>query len=539
MLRPYQQDAIGGITKAHEGGHIPLCVMATGTGKTHVFVEYAKTTRSRVMIVAERSEIVLQAREKVDSVGETVGVEMGQMTVQEMIWGRPRFVCASIQTLNSIRRGQRRMNKFDWNSFSLLVIDEAHHAVSPSYRRLIDLARTENPDILVLGVTATPDRLDKQGMNKVFTKVAYKYEMLQAINDGYLCPISQRLVTVKSLDFTDVKTAQGDLSISDLDRVMRYEKNLHGVVMPTLEISGDRQTLIFASSIKHAERMAEIINRHKPDQAVIITGKLEADERAARFERFKTGDAQYLVNVQVATEGWDCPPVSCIAIARPTKSRALYTQMVGRGTRPIVPVTASTADGRKAQIRESNKPNCIVLDFVGNSAKHQLVSAFDLVAPEMPTRVRDVVRQKIREAEEAGEPLEYDEVDRVVQEAAEEEARRQVRANVAYSTHEVSPFNALGITPKAASRWTNNNPISEKQMRFLEGQGIKPDKLKPHEQRQVMNELFRRSKKKLCSMKQMALLDKFGYTHTETKTWTFSQASEKIDQIAKNGWRSI
>ena len=281
MLRPYQQDAIGGITKAHEGGHIPLCVMATGTGKTHVFVEYAKTTRSRVMIVAERSEIVLQAREKVDSVGETVGVEMGQMTVQEMIWGRPRFVCASIQTLNSIRRGQRRMNKFDWNSFSLLVIDEAHHAVSPSYRRLIDLARTENPDILVLGVTATPDRLDKQGMNKVFTKVAYKYEMLQAINDGYLCPISQRLVTVKSLDFTDVKTAQGDLSISDLDRVMRYEKNLHGVVMPTLEISGDRQTLIFASSIKHAERMAEIINRHKPDQAVIITGKLEADERAA------------------------------------------------------------------------------------------------------------------------------------------------------------------------------------------------------------------------------------------------------------------
>ena len=394
MLRPYQQDAIGGITKAHEGGHIPLCVMATGTGKTHVFVEYAKTTRSRVMIVAERSEIVLQAREKIDSVGETVGVEMGQMTVQEMIWGRPRFVCASIQTLNSVRRGQRRMNKFDWNSFSLLVIDEAHHAVSPSYRRLIDLARTENPDILVLGVTATPDRLDKQGMNKVFTKVAYKYEMLQAINDGYLCPISQRLVTVKSLDFSDVKTAQGDLSIGDLDRVMRYEKNLHGVVMPTLEISGDRQTLIFASSIKHAERMAEIINRHKPDQAVIITGKLEADERAARFERFKTGDAQYLVNVQVATEGWDCPPVSCIAIARPTKSRALYTQMVGRGTRPIVPVTASTADGRKAQIRESNKPNCIVLDFVGNSAKHQLVSAFDLVAPEMPTRVRDVVRQR-------------------------------------------------------------------------------------------------------------------------------------------------
>lgn len=281
--------------------------MATGTGKTHVFVEYAKQSEGRAMIIAERQEIVMQARNKIAATGETCEIEMGDLKVNDNLWGRPRFVCASIQTLNAQRNCGRRYAKFDWASLKLLVIDEAHHAVAKGYQRVIEHARKENPDIKIMGVTATPDRLDKRSMGNVFNDVAYRYEMDSAIKDGYLVPIRQHMVQVKSMDFSSARTTAGDLNAGDLDRIMTYERNLHGVCVPTMDLAGDRPTLIFAASINHAQRISEIINRHRPGQACYITGKTPSDERAELLREFRDGKYQFLVNVQIATEGWDCP----------------------------------------------------------------------------------------------------------------------------------------------------------------------------------------------------------------------------------------
>ncbi len=155
MLRPYQTGAVEGLLEAHRGGKTPLCVMATGTGKTHVFVEYARLARKRVMIIAERSEIVMQAHRKVVSTGETCDMEMGSAWSSEGMFS-PKFVCASIQTLNAKFRYHRRMDRFDWTQFGLIVIDEAHHAVAKSYLAFARHRQTEEPEHKSYGCDRNP-----------------------------------------------------------------------------------------------------------------------------------------------------------------------------------------------------------------------------------------------------------------------------------------------------------------------------------------------------------------------------------------------
>ena len=538
MLRPYQTEAIKQIRIAHEGGKTPLCVMATGTGKTHVFVEYAKQSEGRAMIIAERQEIVMQARSKIAATGETCEIEMGDLKVNDNLWGRPRFVCASIQTLNAQRNCGRRYAKFDWASLKLLVIDEAHHAVAKGYQRVIEHARKENPDIRIMGVTATPDRLDKRSMGNVFNEVAYRYEMDSAIKDGYLVPIRQHMVQVKSMDFSSARTTAGDLNAGDLDRIMNYERNLHGVCVPTMDLAGDRPTLVFAASINHAQRISEIINRHRPGQACFITGKTPSDERAELLKEFREGKYQFLVNVQIATEGWDCPPVACVAVARPTKSRALYTQMVGRGTRPMVPVTEDEAGARRQSIAFSTKPDCLVLDFVGNSGRHQLVCSIDILKPSLPKEVRESVKVRVEALTDEGEHVAPSQLDRIVAEEEEAYRRSRVVASVQYNTSDIDPFTMLGIKAKPLSKWSNTRQLTEKQTAILVNAGINVNNMPIHQQRQAIEKIFERSRKGLCSMKQMALLCKFGYSSAEVKTWTRQTAGATLDQIRNNGWKA-
>ena len=546
MLRRYQQDAIDGIIGSHRKGSRPLVVMATGTGKTHVFMEYARRTNKRVMIVAERSEIVMQARDKLRSVGEDVDVEMSNAWSDEGLHP-PRFVCASIQTLNANWRAkysqslkkQRRLERFNWSDFGLLVIDEAHHAVSTSYRRLIDHAYQQNPDIKLLGVTATPDRLDKKSMVRVFDDVPFRYEMPTAIKDGYLVPIKQKFVRVNSMDFSDVKTRGTDLDITQLDAVMRYEKNLHGVVTPTMDLAGDRPTLVFASSIKHAERMTEIFNRHRANCARVVHGKTDPDQRLMDLRDFRRGEYQFLINVQIATEGWDCPPVACVAVARPTKSRALYTQMVGRGTRTTVPLKGVTPDDRQAEIAGSSKPDCLVLDFVGNSGEHQLICTIDILAPEATPELREYVRRKVEEKQEEGAEVEYDEVAALLAEERERMNRRLVTAKVTYEATNIEPFTVLGIKPKPLSKWSNTRALSEKQQSVLIRAGIDPNKLAVHEQNQVLQQIFKRQRKGMATIKQMALLTQMGMEQGKVKRMSFNEASGEIQRLKDEARRAI
>jgi superfamily II DNA or RNA helicase len=359
-----------------------LAVLPTGTGKTVCFAHVAKTwldsDRGRVLIMAHREELIQQAADKVLQVtGLHADIEMGESRADQCsLIDQAPVVITSVQTMCRPNRHER----FDPRQFGLLIVDEAHHATAPTYRRVIDHF-AQNPDLRILGVTATPDRADEEALGQAFESVAFTYEIETAIQDGWLVPIEQQFVQVQGLDLSGCRTTAGDLNEGDLARIMETEENLHGVVHPALELAGDRPSLFFMASVAHAERGAEIANRHQAESAVCLHGKTPRDERREKLKAFSRGEFQHLFNCGLFLEGFDETSIAVVAMARPTKSRALYAQAVGRGTRPLPGLVDGLDDAaaRRRAIAMSHKPGLLVLDFVGNSGRHKLVSTADIL----------------------------------------------------------------------------------------------------------------------------------------------------------------
>lgn len=298
MLRDYQQEAVDSVFREWETVDSTLLVSPTGTGKTQIFVEIINRSQpKRCLVLAHREELIFQAANRIQQMtGLNPQIEMANEKVNSNGFWLSPVIVSSIQTQCSGGDGGGRMGKFDPQAFGILIVDEAHHAPSKSYRRVLEYYKS-NPDLKVLGVTATPDRADEKALGQVFDSVAYDYEILDAINDGWLCPVEQIVVEVEGLDFSQVKTTAGDLNGKDLSLIMEQEEMLHELVSPTLELVGDRRTLIFATSVFHAERMCEIINRHRKDSAAWICGKTPKQDRRDVLADFAAGTYQFMVNV--------------------------------------------------------------------------------------------------------------------------------------------------------------------------------------------------------------------------------------------------
>lgn len=239
-LRYYQRDAIAGAREAWKEHQSTLMVIPTAGGKTVTFAHLAKETPGRVMVVSQREELVFQAANKIREIsGEDVDIEMAdfQADLGSGSWfkgfDQRKYVSASVQTLNA-GSGDGRISKFNPNDFGLLICDEAHHGVSSTHRFVLQHFRS-NRNCKILGVTATPDRADKEALGQVFESVAFDYEILDAITDGFLVPVLQQVVNVEGLDLSSVRTTAGDLNGADLAEVMEYEKNLLEMASATLD----------------------------------------------------------------------------------------------------------------------------------------------------------------------------------------------------------------------------------------------------------------------------------------------------------------
>jgi len=541
-LRDYQRRAIRGVCDTLKSHTSALVVAPTGTGKTILFAEAARMATKRVMVIAHREELLTQAAEKIEAVtGERPDIEQSILWSDESVFGKAKTIVASIQSLNAKHYKGRRHERFNPNEFSLVIVDEAHHAVSVSYRRVLDWFRKINPSCKILGFTATPDRTDKLGLGAVFDSVAFDYNIRQAVDDGWLTPIKNTVVSVDGLDFSSVRTTAGDLNKADLAAVMEFEKVLHGIAVPTLDLIGNEQTLVFAASVKQAERLAEIFDRYKPGSAGFVSGKMESDRRRDTVARFRSGSLQILVNVGVATEGFDVPGVGCVAMARPTKSRSLYAQMVGRGTRPTPGVVdgPETPEDRRSAIAASSKSHCHVIDFAGNSGQHRLVHATDILGGDDPEEVRDRAHEIIDKGvtNDVSEAIEIAKVEIEEEELKEKSRRSHVRADtVKYQTNTVDPFKAMGVKRDSARFMPNAGGLSGNQLAMLARSGVNPEHYSPKEQRLLHHELIRRIKSKRCSLKQAQVLSKYGFNTTKM---SFKEASGLIDRLAKNNWKPM
>src|ERR1041385_98277 len=502
ILRPFQTAASDAIFIEWQENDSTLVVMPTGGGKTILFADVIRRVfPRRALVLAHREELIFQARDKIQRVtGLRADVEMGEYRAESGLFDAARVIVSTIQTQCSGGDGGGRMGKFDPQRFGVLIIDEAHHATSPSYRRGIDYYRS-NPALKVLGVTATPDRADEEALGQVFQSVAFDYEVLDAIHDGWLVPIEQQMVHVEGLDYSSIRTTAGDLNGGDLAAVLEAEKNLQQIAAASLKIIGQRRALVFTASVKSAEMTAEIFNRHRPGMASWVCGKTDKDERRNVLAAFGAGKLQVVCNCGVLTEGFDDPGVEVVIMGRPTKSRSLYSQMVGRSTRPLPGVVdgPETAEERRAAIAASTKPWCLVVDFVGNAGKHKLITSADILGGKVSEEALELTMER---ALKAGGPVNMtealckaeEELKQKREQARLAEAARRARlvATARFSVQAVDPFDVLSLDPVKARGWDTGRQLTEKQRSLLAKQGINPDGISFAQGKQLISEIFRR-----------------------------------------------
>ena len=511
-MRPYQASAVEDVYNEWDVEDVDstLLVQATGLGKTVTFADIIRRwddSRGRILVMAHRDELIFQAVNKIaDHTGIRPEIEMAKFRASQHEWmSETNVVVSTVQTMSK----PKRMERFEPESFGLLIIDEAHHAPAESYRRVIEYF--SKGGLKILGVTATPHRKDKKAMGAVFQSCASEMNILDGIKEGWLCDIEQKYVVVEGLDFSSVRTTAGDLNDRDLaellggavsddeeESIRKQEAMIHKIVGPTIEEANGRPTLVFAVTKEHARRLTEVFNRHEGVTAACVLAETPRDERRDVIRRFQNFDLQVLVGVGVFTEGFDAPATSCVAIARPTKSTLLYTQMIGRGTRPLPGLVDEhdNPEGRLNAILNSEKPSVTVLDFVGNSGRHKLVSSADVLGGDYDlddvsaaqesvqnggeaTNMRDALHlaKEERERREAEEKRRAEEV------RVELQRRLRIRAEAKYSAQEVNPFNNESVPDRMIGSFRGG--ASDKQVKFLAVLGIAEEKSRSFTQSQA------------------------------------------------------
>lgn len=354
-LRPRQKAFVERSVSALNARRNTLGVAPTGAGKTimlsAVTGESIKDSDAKVCILAHRDELTAQNRAKFERVVPNVGTSV--VDAYEKSWGG-QVTFAMVPTL------ARSSNLDGMPRLDLLVIDEAHHAVAASYRRIIDRVRDANPEARVFGVTATPNRGDRKGLREVFDNVADQISLGELIASGHLVPPRTFVIDVGVQDeLKSVRKTSSDFDMSEVANIMDRAPVTEEVIRHWKEKAGDRQTVIFCSTVEHAAHVRDAFQA-AGISAALIHGEMPSETRKSVLADYAGGKIRVIVNVAVLTEGWDHPPTSCVVLLRPSSYKSTMIQMVGRGLRTVDP----------EEFPGVVKTDCIVLDFGTSSLIH-------------------------------------------------------------------------------------------------------------------------------------------------------------------------
>lgn len=511
-LRPYQETARQKVQEEwKEGKKRTLLVLPTGTGKTIVFskiIEDRVKKGERILVIAHRGELLEQASDKLyKSTGLKTATEKAEQTSLGSFY---RVVVGSVQTLQR----EKRLNQFPPEYFDTIIIDEAHHAISDGYQRVLKHFEDAN----VLGVTATPDRGDMRNLGSYFESLAYEYSLPEAIKSGYLSPIKALTIPLK-LDLSNVKQQAGDFSTKDLGTAL--DPYLEQIAEEMKKQCLNRKTVVFLPLVKTSQKFRDILNKHG-FKAAEVNG--ESTDREQVLKDYEEGKYNVLCNSMLLTEGWDCPSVDCVIVLRPTKVRALYSQMVGRGTR--------LAPGKK---------ELLLLDFLWHTERHELCHPANLIATD-----EKVAKKMTENIEELGTPIDLEQAEQQAKEDValerEESLAKQLSEMKRRKCKLVDPLQfemsiqASDLTDYVPSFGWQMSPPTDKQVKALEKWGIFPDEIENAGKAEMLiNRLVKRRDAGLSTPKQIRFLENRGFQHVGT--WQFEAATKLINRIAANGWR--
>ena len=479
-------------------------------GKTIVFSaltqEQVKKDH-RVLIMAHRGELLTQAADKLKMLtGLDAAFEQGENR------SLGSFFPVTVGSVQSLCQ-EKRLSMFPRDYFQDIIVDEAHHALSESYQRVL----SHFSDANVLGVTATPDRGDKQTLGTFFDSQAYEYSMSRAIREGYLSPVKARMIPLQ-LDISKAGISGGDYNAADIGCAL--EPYLHQIADEMARYCRGRKTVVFLPLIATSQKFCRMLNDIGM-RAAEVNGM--SDDRSKLLAEFENGMYDVLCNSMLLTEGWDCPAVDCIVILRPTKVRSLYQQMVGRGMR-LFP----------------GKENLLLLDFLWLTERHDLCRPSALIAKD--ANIAAMMDENLRNDEEVDILEAEEEAERDVLREREEALARELAAMRSKKKKLVDPIHyALSIAAEDLTSYEPTfpwemGPPSEKQLAFLENRGILPDTVGNAGLASLLiDRLKRRQEEGLATPKQIRCLERYGFRRVGT--WQFDAASALISRLAMNHWR--
>lgn len=364
-LRPYQQEAVDRTLRHFRKSSSPaVIVLPTGAGKSLVIAELARLAKHKILVLAHVKELVEQNAQKYESFGFRASIFSAGLQQKSL---DKQVTFASIQ---SLARNLSLLSEY----YSLVIIDECHRVNeegSGQYWQVINRLKETNPELKLLGLTATPYRL-KEGwiyhshyhgfvrgnIDAVFKKCIYELPLSYMIKSGFLCPPNAIKPEIEHYDFSSLKpNSEGNFNEVELNTLLSQQtRATYSIVQDIISLSETRSgVMIFAATVAHAK---EIVSYLDPLETALITGETAKNIRTELINRFKAKQLKFLVNVSVLTTGFDAPHVDVIAILRPTESVSLYQQIAGRGLR--------LSPGKK---------DCLLIDYAGNR--------FDLFYPEV------------------------------------------------------------------------------------------------------------------------------------------------------------
>ena len=354
ILRPYQEVAISDALNALDTHKNTIVVAPTGAGKTimlSALIGKRHQEGKRILVLQHRDELVAQNREKFLKVNPNISTSIVNGTIKK--WDGDT-IFSMVQTL-SRENNLRHRPKFD-----MVVVDESHHVAADTYMRIIEAVKEDNEHAEIVGFTATPNRGDGKGLRSIFNNCSHQIELATLIREGFLVPPKAYVVDVGVTEALEGVTRRGnDFDMDEVARIMNKRVINERVVNEWQDRAGDRKTVVFCSTINHAQDLLDMFIEHDINAEMVI-GDTPKPERKQILHDLEFGDVQVVVNVAVLTEGFDAPPVSCVVLTRPCSFKSTMVQMIGRGLRILDPEIYP----------DQIKKDCIVLDFGSSILTH-------------------------------------------------------------------------------------------------------------------------------------------------------------------------